>query len=474
MRPVSLSASIVYLVGLIAATSGLSIAAATPVQNSPPTEARDDAVIVVRILSSTSPFWLNISGRESTISIAANNNLSLPADAGTRLQVRSRSGYMELSGSGADHLDDKTALTSVSITADGDGVLEIQTESLRRAYRGRIQISVDEKEGVLIIYNQVEVEEYVASVVASEYGLKDEEGAKAMAVVARTYAMRAQQNEKTRTSFLDDTRSQVYRGFDSTTTRSRRAANGTAGQTIEFNGQLIEAVYSSSNGGLTAANESIWAGAPIPYLRPRIDPYDAISPHSNWDAVLNKDRLHSALSDRYNMTVTSLQFGGQEKDGRIRTVTLKQDRGDERQISGSSFRAIAGGLNSQLKSTFFKVKERGRDYQFEGQGFGHGVGMSQWGAHGMALQGSEYDDILNFYYPGTSLRYPTDIPALAGDMGLARGASGAVPSEINTSGTEGFSSAASPPTITQTQIKGWAGRQSVTTRTENKRRRIGW
>jgi len=166
---------------------------------------------------------------------------------------------------------------------------------------------------------------------------------------------------------------------------------------------LIQAVYSSSNGGKTAANESIWNGDPVPYLRGKNDPHDSISPHSNWRVEIDQNKLHKALSDRYGLSVTALQFRPPHKDGRIREVT-RLDKGENTiTISGGAFRFVASTPKSQLKSTFFDVEENGNKYRFNGRGFGHGVGLSQWGAHGMALDGSSYSDILAFYYPGTNL-----------------------------------------------------------------------
>lgn len=383
----------------------------TRFEDQPAEKGVSDEFIVVRVLSSSDLYEIDVFANDSQLLITFDNDPSSSrvisrgerttiVVAGARVQLRS--------GTSAK----KAARINVA-SLTGHGLSIGGRNQTTRTYRGEMEFRADTETGTLTLLNRVTIEEYVSSVVASEYGLRDVEGAKAMAVVARTYALRSRaQRIETKLSgaqrpndydLLDDTRAQVYRGAQSVTDQSRRAALETAGETLFFEGALIQAVYSSSNGGKTAANESIWDAEPVPYLRGKDDPYDGISPHSKWQVDIDRDMLHEALSDRFGLRVVALQFRKPGTDGRIREVKLFGDKGDEKTIDGGAFRVVASAHTSQLKSTFFEVEERRDHYRFHGHGFGHGVGLSQWGAHGMALGGSTYNNILDFYYPGTTL-----------------------------------------------------------------------
>ena len=304
---------------------------------------------------------------------------------------------------------------SIQINSPLGGSFELDVPSSNhvRSYTGSLDIHVQGESGDLRVINRVPLEDYVASVVSSEYGLKDVEGARAMAVVARTYALHALQNGQT---LLDSERSQVYKGLSRLTESSRQAAMSTRGQVLTFKGDLIDAVYSSSNGGRTASNETIWGSSPLPYFSSRKDPWDAkTSPHAKWEWKASEGDVHKALSKAFGMDVRDVDIISKADDGRVEEIRLKSRR-DSREISGTAFRATMarsfGGTT--LRSTYFDLKKRGGSYAFEGRGFGHGVGLSQWGAHGMALDGRSYDEILDFYYDGVRLeQLPSSGQALA-------------------------------------------------------------
>lgn len=361
-------------------------------------------VVVVRVLSSFDVSAIELHARASDLQIVFDGVHSSPytVKQGDLVLIRVQGARLLFVHGSHEQSAGEILVTS----AAGDPLTVRIPGRVERLYAGEIELRADYKNGTLAILNRVDLEQYVSSVVASEYGLHDTEGAKAMAVVARTYALRSQLIRSSDFDLLDDSRAQVYRGIESITEQSRRAALDTSGETLLFDGALIQAVYSSSNGGKAAANESVWAGNPISYLRGQDDPYDAISPHSNWRVDIDRNDLHSVLTDRYGLHVASLRFSKADRHGRIRNVTLYSDDGDKKTITGAAFRSHASTRSRQLKSTFFTVTERGDRYEFAGHGFGHGVGLSQWGAHGMALKGSSYGDILDFYYPGTTLSGP--------------------------------------------------------------------
>ena len=288
----------------------------------------------------------------------------------------------------------------INLKSNAGTPLGLSTSAAVRYYAGTIEVS--NKQGTLQVINRVPLEDYVASVVGSEYGFEDLEGSKAMAVVARTYALHALQNGK---ELLDNETFQVYRGLSHATPIARQAASETAGQVLNYDNELIDAVYSASNGGKTAYNTSLWNTKALPYLISRKDPWDEKSPHAEWDWSVSKDQLFSALSKTFGINVKDVRAGKPGYDGRITEVELRGS-GTSKTISGSAFRAaIATHFGSKaLKSTYFKMNDRRNSYSFSGQGFGHGVGLSQWGAHFMADDGHSYAQILAFYYSNTSLK----------------------------------------------------------------------
>ena len=255
--------------------------------------------------------------------------------------------------------------------------------------------------GALAVVNRVPMPDYVASVVASEYGFPEIEGVKAQAVLARTYAARAATVQ--RPFDVDDHQgSQVYRGAGVVTETARRAERETRGQILTYGGAPVEALYSSSSGGHTADNEAVWGTAPVPYLRGVPDPYDDAAPDHAWRTTADAARLASVLARRYGGAVTGVEVAERSREGRAVRVRLL---GTPTVISGADFRTVVNGSLGwrTVRSTLFAVTTEGGQVVFTGGGFGHGVGMSQYGARGQARAGRTYRDILGFYFAGTAI-----------------------------------------------------------------------
>lgn len=278
-------------------------------------------------------------------------------------------------------------------------------------YTGRFVADVADRQ--VRVVNHVPLPDYVASVVTHEYGFDDLEGNKAMAVLARTYALRARKGPEAAYDLVDHVGAQVYRGQDDLHPAAVRATRQTQGETLTYDGAPIEAVYYASSGGHTAANESVWASAPVPYLRAQPDPFDAAAPYGAWTAEVPRRALLRALSQTYGTSVEGFLVGTYSDEGRVQTIQLLGP--DQRTISGNAFRQLVNlhfGA-TRLRSTFWTdVRREGDRYVFEGKGYGHGVGLSQWGAHAMAAHGYAYRDILGFYYPGVALSPGGPLPTL--------------------------------------------------------------
>ncbi len=256
--------------------------------------------------------------------------------------------------------------------------------------------------GRLQLVNHAPMEPYVASVVASEFGFPVLEGAKAQAVLARTYAAR-RRGEHAGYDLDDHQGSQVYRGLGPVTPTSRRAATETAGQLLTYRGELADGVYFSSSGGHTADNESVWQGAPVPYLRGVPDPYDAAAPDHGWRTTASRDQVLRALSARFGGRVERVEVAQRSRKGRVMRVRLVGGRTES--ITGSQLRqAVNAAVGPRtVRSTRYDVASEGDRIVFTGGGFGHGVGMSQYGALEQARTGRSYRQILAYYFLGTDV-----------------------------------------------------------------------
>jgi len=312
-------------------------------------------------------------------------------------------------------------------------VAEGRTPVAPRRYPGRLTVSIDPSDTPTIrLINHVALDAYVACVVAREYGFEDLEGAKAMAVLVRTFVLRAAGTLGDAYDIVDHRLAQQYDGMIPLTDAAREAARQTEGEVLTYHGELVEAVYFSSSGGHTADNDAVWEGRPVPYLRGVSDPYDAASPQARWHTALPRRQLLDALSEQYDLDAEGFYIGERSRDGRVQTVQLIHGDGIAREIPSNGFRLLVNhrfGQNS-LKSTLFDVRRTGNAYVFEGRGFGHGVGLNQHGALEMARQGFGYRDILAFYFTDVTVQQrgeATPQPFLKETPAAAANATGKTP-----------------------------------------------
>jgi len=274
-----------------------------------------------------------------------------------------------------------------------------------KSYRGEIRI-IRNKKGGMDAINVVKLEEYLYGVVPKEMSPGwPPEALKAQAVVARTFAL--YQKEKNRENEFDvsaTTMSQVYGGFDAETASAVRAVGDTKGQVLYHDGRLILAYYHSSSGGATEDAKNVWT-ADIPYLKGVRDEYSVKASGNRWTFSLARSDLAKILV-RSGIRVGEIQdLVPVEVSPSGRIVKLKVIHGSgEVVLRSNDFRLRVDPQS--LKSTLFvMVKERDR-IRFEGTGYGHGVGLSQWGAYEMARRGFSCGDILKHYYWGIEIRSP--------------------------------------------------------------------
>lgn len=427
-------------------------------------EALPDSVRI-RLFGSLAPRELQADVTDGDLLVLSGRQVVLRIRKGSRLSVRVDGSELVAEADG-----DVARGRSIRLRSDGTGPVTLHVGNDRRSYRGSLLLT--SASNSLQIINTVDLEEYVAAVVATEYSLDDLEGTKAMAVVARTYAVRGMGDPRSAWAHDDDEGSQVYRGSGAVTQVARFAAEETRGEILTWHGEPIEAVYSSSSGGHTASNEDVWNSSPVPYLRGRKDPWDREAPHHEWSWSVEREALDRVIENRFDVRPRSIDVRDRSRDGRAARIRIDARRGDDVNVPGGTFRSAvvaAFGVRS-LRSTFFNVEKKGDQYVFEGHGYGHGVGLSQWGAHGMSLAGRSYREILEFYYRDISLerRASTGQPLMLAETETKSPVTDVV-SEVPVARRDDV---ASIPVVTARPAASWGDVRSRENR--RTRRRVGW
>lgn len=293
------------------------------------------------------------------------------------------------------------------------------------AYRGTLEI---DGEGNTV--NTLDLEEYLAGVVPSEVpAVFPQESLKAMAVVARTYAA-SHLSRHQGFDVCDSYHCQVYGGVGQEAPSTTRAVSQTTGQTLTFDGRPVNALFHAVCGGKTAAASEAWpGGAGAPYLCSRDDEgYCAHSGRYHWELKYSREELAETLrrslqkmeGQRFEglSELTALRIEERSQSGRVARLRVESPEGTCT-VEGDSIRWLFSGgriSTSGLQSTLFDLEETADGFVIKGGGWGHGVGMCQQGASGRARAGQNYQEILEYYYPRTSL-------AIAGEESRVAGAS---------------------------------------------------
>jgi len=272
-----------------------------------------------------------------------------------------------------------------------------------RRYRGTLLL-VRSSEEKLIGINEVYIGDYVQSVVTAEMPWRwPMEALKAQAIAARTYALWRSQQRRGRLFYLfADSRDQVYRGVGSESRRSRKATSLTRGVVLVENKRLLPAFFHSTCGGETESAELIFNIAGFASLKGVTCDYCSGSKFYRWHRRLAVKDVSDALAKLgYDFeNVDSIKI---ERDVEFREILVKGTRqdGSVAVCPVGAFRSTLGTL--VIRTTFFEARREGDDLIFEGRGWGHFVGMCQWGARKMAKEGHGAGEILEYYYPGSEL-----------------------------------------------------------------------
>ena len=246
-----------------------------------------------------------------------------------------------------------------------------------------------------------ELEEYIIGVVGAEMPASfNKEALKAQSVVARTYALKSIKSNKQLTSdnstqnFKDNNELKKMWGINYNTyyNKIKSAVLETKGLYLSYNNDYVDAVYHSTSNGNTEDAVYVW-GNSVPYLKSVSSEYDNTNKNYNSTITLTyneiSNKLKNSIDSNTKFNIISRTSGNRVKEIEINGTTY----------SGVEFRKL---LN--LRSADFSIENNGANVVISTNGYGHGVGMSQYGANGMANNGSSYRDILLHYYTGVSIK----------------------------------------------------------------------
>ncbi len=339
----------------------------------------------------------------------------------------------------------------------------------RGPFRGTVEVR--RRGGALDVVNELDLDSYVMGV-REVPGRWPMEALKAQAVAARTYALWEVDKGYWQQFGFDvcgTTSCQVYQGADAESdergARWVQAVRETAGQVLLYQGKPALTRYHSTSGGRTLANEVVYpSDGPRPYLQAIDDPPDKVSPLHRWDVAFTREGLQRILHDaiRLNGEITEVVADENARNLKIKT------KGGELEMTTVRFRRVISnaaptvfpdlypGKRSDgermpftLPSSRFTIEKTSDGFVVHGRGYGHGVGMSQYGAMGRAERGDSYDEILAAYYGGLRPQQWTGRKTIR--VGVQRGVGSA-----HISGDGVFAVSSGPQMLEDSTLGGWS------------------
>lgn len=353
------------------------------------------------------PMVAVLGGSGAVNNVFLEDNLPVLAAGGQLSYLKAVQGGISVAGS------------SGTAAVRGSGELNLATLVLSgraQSYRGNMELRT--QAGGFTVINELPLEEYLYGVLPREMPASwPLEAQKAQAVAARSYAL-AQLGTYRNYGFdlMANQQSQMYGGYNAEHSTSSRAVDETRGQVVLRLGKPISAFFHSSSGGYIENCQDVWREV-IDYIQARPDPYDKNPNHYNWVVTFSQDQLVSQLREKknfYNSPGQAERVFSRVDDIQVLEKTSSGARVKKIRISGidSGGKPLKAELSNAdvvrsafgLKSALFEMsREMSPDGKLKtltlkGSGYGHGLGMSQYGALGMASQGYNYQDILKYYY----------------------------------------------------------------------------
>ncbi len=297
-------------------------------------------------------------------------------------------------------------IESSIVIESGDSPIAIEGKE----YRGFFELH--SKSGKLYAVNVVRLDEYLYSVVPGEIcpGWPIE-ALKAQAVAARTYTLKHVLGVSG-SDMYDVTAStsfQIYEGIQKENKTTSEAVRITSGQIMKYSREPIMAYYHSTCGGMTVDDGKVWKGKDLEYLAGRRCNYCKDSPKYKWERKVTLSEIKDAIRKKFpNMKISRISsIAFKKSDKRVATVTVAFPSGRVT-MTGNDFRLLF--RPEIIRSLNFSIKKTPGGLLLKGYGWGHGVGMCQWGARGMALKGLSYRQILHYYYRNVQISSSSNLP----------------------------------------------------------------
>ncbi len=281
-----------------------------------------------------------------------------------------------------------------------DGILHIGNKSYRDAL-----MFYSEPGGKLLVINEISLEDYLKGVLPLEASASwPMEALKAQAIASRTYALfKAIEKKNEKFAMSKDVLSQVYGGKSSEAPQTNQAVEETRGQVLTYGGKLFPAYFHSTCGGKTTHAEYVWDVEPHKSLRGVDCNFCWSSKHYRWRLEYSRAEILKRLKLKgVKMgTIRDIQIGEMDASGRARSFIVIHDEGQIK-FHSNDFRIWMDP--GKFKSTLVtSISKTGDGFIFEGKGWGHGVGMCQFGMKQLAKLGYTYRQIAEYYYPESKI-----------------------------------------------------------------------
>lgn len=407
---------------LIGAVAIACASVAPGAEGADPVFLRDDPAVRIALGTSAKPIALTGSSDWRIYSRARDSYL-MTGKAGETINIELAAGRLRsvrTNGKSSDRFAGPFLVRALS----PDGLLSFN----KKRYRGELVVSVTDS-GMLVV-NRLPMEAYLRGVVPLEIGrrTRDEFAAvQAQAVAARSYSYSHIGNTTRGFDMFATVQDQVYGGVDAETAQTDEAIRSTRGMVLKYAGRvLVNTPYSSTCGGSTAATSEVWwKEKDQPFLQrvsDRIPGTDRFycdpSPRFKWTQSFTGDELNGVIT-KYLATYTNAPKGdpgrvrmvrelGRTESDRVRALEIATDRGTYTLRANDIRFVLRNPAGAILNSTYFTTQVSAgsagvQQLTVTGRGYGHGIGMCQWGAIGRARAGQDYKMILTTYYRGTTV-----------------------------------------------------------------------
>ena len=276
-----------------------------------------------------------------------------------------------------------------------------------KIYRGNIIISATSAKKINVI-NELKIEDYLKGILPKEANASwNIETLKAQAVISRSYALKnLGKHSKEGYDVCSSVHCQVYGGASCENKNCNKAIYDTTGEVVFYKDQIAQTLFHAACGGYTEDPKYVWQWKmqTPEYLKGKKDNYCKNNPHSNWTTTISEKQIREKLiSAGYKIgKIKKISMSGKTKGKAVKDFIIVHSKG-KTTINSYTFRLTVNP--NTIKSTMItSIKYKNNNFIFKGNGWGHKVGLCQWGAKTMGDKNFSYKQILSFYYPGTKIR----------------------------------------------------------------------